>query len=519
MVKVLLPEWDFDYELQALVTAFFPGQAVRTELFPGYGEADFTVSITFGQYKVTADASAGFFSLYHEADVTGGGDWHKHKDKSAHPYRTYYKNILKKTVFTLLRDFPGDMLPKGFVKCVPAWGTLTGVRPVKVVMDDVLKGRDTGEIRKSLKDIYCLESSKADIAIEIAVREAGLLKEVDYENGYSLYIGIPFCPTTCLYCSFTSYPMKDYGCLADAYLEALVKEMEYSSQIFKDKKLTSIYIGGGTPVSLELCQMDKLLEALYKYFPVSESREFTVEAGRPDSITKEKLDLLYGASAGRISVNPQTMQQRTLDIIGRRHTVKQTVDAFNMARESGFDNINMDLITGLPGETEEDFADTLSKIRILDPDSITIHSLVVKRASGLRNMPGMPGKGRNPASVRCMENMVCMGMDFANAHGYLPYYMYRQKNSAGYTGSAGQENTGYAKKGKECIYNVLIMEEKQTVLALGAGASTKLYHTDRGVSERISNVKSVNDYIGRIDEMVGRKKSIYDRLYKKNNGE
>lgn len=525
MVRIILPERDFGYELQALVASFFPGQQVQVEVCgeePGTGNTSgtkeplATLNIKWSQYKISADFQAESFLISRESYVTGDGDWHKHIDKSAHPYRTYYKNILKKLVFCIIRDFPVEMLPEGLLRRIPAWGTMTGVRPVKIVMDEILKGNDINNIRKNLDDIYCLNSEKAELAIQVAACEAGLLKKAGYGSGYSLYIGIPFCPTTCLYCSFASNPY--YSGLADAYLEALFKEMEYSSQIFKGRKLASVYIGGGTPTALDARQLSRLMEALHKYFPVDRSVEFTVEAGRPDSITEEKLKVLRMHGTGRISVNPQTMQQKTLDIIGRRHTARQTADVFNLARRNGFGNINMDLITGLPGETAEDFKDTLSQIRELGPDSLTIHSLVVKRASKLREKLQEDGKEDGSRAVH-MEEMFNIGQQFAKEQGYHPYYMYRQKNSAGCIGSTGQENIGYAKEGKECLYNILIMEEKQTILALGAGASTKLYHMGMGQVERIENVKNVNDYIKRIGEMIGRKKSIYDRLYKKNNGE
>lgn len=520
MINILMSELDFDYELGALVKNFFPGQIVKVKEFKEDDtstEGDFfIINITLSQFKVTACIMTKSFSMKREAFVTGDGDWHKHIDKSTHPYRTYYKNVLKKMVFMLLKDFPEDMLPEGIVKYLPVWGTMTGVRPVKIVMDNILKNSSIEDVRCSLEDVYCLNKEKAEFAIEIALREAEILKDLDYEDGYSLYIGIPFCPTTCLYCSFTSYPFREY--LADAYLEALIKEMEYSSQIFKDKKLSSVYIGGGTPISLTSVQLKKLLSALKKLFPINKATEFTVEAGRPDSITEEKLKVLYEYGVGRISVNPQTMQQKTLDIIGRKHTVKQTEDAFNIARKIGFNNINMDLIIGLPNESESDFADTLSKVEKLNPDSLTIHSLVVKRASKLRDELQGNKTADGKAKALLMENMFKMGQEFAKEHGYKPYYMYRQKNSASFSGNTGQENTGYAAEGKECIYNILIMEEKQTILALGAGASTKLYYKDRKQVERIENVKNVNDYIERIGEMIGRKKSIYDRLYKENYG-
>ena len=246
--------------------------------------------------------------------------------------------------------------------------------------------------------------------------------------------------------------------------------------------------------------------------------EFTIEAGRPDSITKEKLEVMYNHGVRRISVNPQTMQQKTLNLIGRKHTVEQTVEAFRMARKIGFDNINMDLIIGLPGEDENDFSDTLRQIKELNPDSLTIHSLVVKRASRLRsvldeeekkNACKTDGALSENDKAAVMEKMLETGQRFAKSEGYEPYYMYRQKNSAGHFGSSGQENIGYARKGKECIYNILIMEEKQTILAAGAGASTKKKFGEDKV-KRCENVKDIISYISRVDEMIERKQSLFE---------
>lgn len=520
MVKIILPERDFDYELQALVASFFPGQSVLVKVQGDncnngncvsshkdkYGLLA-TVNITLSQYKISADFCARSFLISRECFVTGDGNWHKHIDKSTNPYRTYYKNKLKKLIFELISSLPEDMLPENLIRRIPAWGTMTGVRPIKIIMEDILKEKDTNSIRRNLKEVYCLDNEKAEFAIQVALNEARLLKQAGYKDGYSLYIGIPFCPSTCLYCSFTSYPFSEG--LADAYLKALIKEMEYSSHIFKDRKLSCIYIGGGTPVSFNARQLEILLDALCRYFPVDKSIEFTVEAGRPDSITEEKLNILHSYGVGRISVNPQTMQQKTLDIIGRKHTTAQVTEAFKMARAAGFNNINMDLVTGLPGENIKDFADTLSQIRDLEPDSITIHSLVIKRASKLREKIQETGGQHIMQRAFCMEEMFKMGQQFAREYGYKPYYMYRQKNSAGFTGSTGQENTGYAKEGKECLYNILIMEEMQTILALGAGSITKRVYPGRQ-TRRCENVKDVSQYIARTEEMIERKRVLLE---------
>ena len=287
----------------------------------------------------------------------------------------------------------------------------------------------------------------------------------------------------------------------DQYLEALFKEIEFGGGAFAGRKLNTIYIGGGTPTTLEAEQMDRLLNKLEKSFSYSHLQEFTVEAGRPDSITREKLQVMKEHGITRISINPQTMNQKTLDLIGRRHTVEETKEAFALARSLGFDNINMDLIAGLPGEGTEEMAHTLEEISGLDPDSVTVHSLAVKRASRL-HMLLEEYKGTFANTEEIME----LAADYARRAGMFPYYLYRQKNMAG-----NFENVGYAKPGKAGIYNILIMEEVQSILALGAGASTKMvWESDR--IERIENVKDIRSYLERIDEMIDRKRSgIYGR--------
>ena len=519
MISIILSERDFDYEIQALVSSFFPGIHVNVFTTDNLEEAGDKLDSSFivirislqGKY-VETDITCGEHRVLASASVSGDDDWHKHAGKTAHPYRTYYKNILKKLIFQQISRFPEKKLPDGLNRRIPAWGTMTGVRPTKIAMNEILSGKSPEQVRKELRETYCCSEEKAELGMQIASREAEILKAADFENGYSLYIGIPFCPTTCLYCSFTSYPFEKFGNLAEDYLVALKKEISYVSEQAKGRKLTSIYIGGGTPTTLTAPQLDELISFVRECFPVDEgsrtgkySYEFTVEAGRPDSITEEKLKVLRKHGVDRISVNPQTMQQKTLELIGRKHTVLQTKEAFKMARELGFTNINMDLIIGLPGETVEEFEDTLARIEELNPDSVTIHSLVVKRASRLRSTLEECDELYDDEKPLRMEKMLQIGEKFAVRNGYLPYYMYRQKNSAGHAGSTGQENIGYARPGKECIYNILIMEEKQTILAVGAGASTKIYHRELGQVSRIENVKSINDYIDRIDEMIERK--------------
>lgn len=356
-----------------------------------------------------------------------------------------------------------------------------------------------GEIDSYMKETYFTSDEKAALSIEIAKREKELLSSVDYRRGYSLYIGIPFCPTTCLYCSFTSYPIGKWKGRTPKYLEALYKEMAYVAEKKKGCPLDTVYFGGGTPTSLSAKDLDQLLTKLRETFDLSGVLEFTVEAGRPDSISREKLEILKKHGVTRISINPQTMKQETLDLIGRRHSVEDVKSCFHLAREIGFDNINMDLIIGLPGEELLDVRETMEEIRALAPDSVTVHSLAIKRAARLNTMREV----YKDLKIVNTQEMIEMTAQYAREMGLEPYYLYRQKNMAG-----NFENVGYAAKGKACIYNILIMEEKQTIIACGAGTTTKVMFPEENRLERVENVKDVEQYIGRIDEMIGRKEKI-----------
>ena len=386
------------------------------------------------------------------------------------------------------------------------WGYLTGVRPSKIAYTLLEKGADREQILKEFTKKHLVSEKKAQLDLQVAQTEKSILEKMDYKNGYSLYIGIPFCPTTCLYCSFTSYSLAAYQSKVQPYLEALLKEMKYVSEAMRGRRLDTVYFGGGTPTTLSAGQLDMLLTELERQFDLSACRELTVEAGRPDSITYEKLCVLKAHHVDRISINPQTMNQQTLDLIGRRHTVEQIEEAFALAGKAGLDNINMDMILGLPGENKEMVQHTLEKIKALAPESLTVHSLAIKRAAALNIW-------REKYLDLQMDNsdeIVSMAADYAHQMGHQPYYMYRQKNMAG-----NFENVGYSKPGLECIYNILIMEEKQTIIAMGAGASTKIVFQNEteggqaGRIERIENVKDVTNYIQRIDEMIERKRKFF----------
>lgn len=407
------------------------------------------------------------------------------------------KKIVTKMVYRFLSEKTGQEM---------AWGMLTGVRPTKLAMHQMENGMNEAQAKAFLQEVYCVSEKKAGLAVDIACREKTLLSKLDYLNGFSLYVGIPFCPSICSYCSFSSSPIDVWSPRMDDYLKALCIELHHIAKETEGKTLNTIYIGGGTPTTLTAKQLEKLLNVVDELF-LNEERgaellEYTVEAGRPDSITKEKLEVICRHSVTRISVNPQTMQQKTLDLVGRKHTVQAVKDIFHLARELGFDNINMDLIAGLPGENAEDMRDTLRQIEELSPDSLTVHSLAIKRAA--RMAQEQPVRDLHTEITEMVEDAA----KTAEKLGLVPYYLYRQKNIAG-----NFENVGYAKADKAGIYNILIMEEKQTIYAAGAGATTKIVLPEKIKTEngketnliRIENVKNIEEYIARIDEMIKRK--------------
>ena len=397
------------------------------------------------------------------------------------------RHSLKSVLFHMLKEKTGQFTP---------WGMMTGIRPAKNVNTYLDEGLTAEEGISKLMDTFEVTRPKAELAAKVALAERDILKKAD-SNGISLYIGIPFCPTRCLYCSFTSYPLDVYAKKVDGYIDALIKELQYLGKKAEGKRLDSIYIGGGTPTSLTADQMDRLMGNVSEIFDMSHLLEYSVEAGRPDTITTEKLKVIKKNGADRISVNPQTMNDETLVTIGRKHTVEDIKRVFCEARDAGHTNINMDLIIGLPGEGEAEIQHTMDEIAKLKPENLTVHTLAVKRASALRAKLG----DYDLAKAMQMEKMLSITANGAAELGLNPYYMYRQKNMLG-----SFENVGYAKKGFESVYNVVIMEETQSIYAAGAGASTKLYDSTTGRIERVFNVKNVDEYISRIDEMIDRKR-------------
>lgn len=396
------------------------------------------------------------------------------------------RRLCKQTLYDLCRKTTGIH---------PPWGSMTGVRPTHLMLEALAEGLSPEDAVNRMVDRFDVLRPKAELLAEIALTQRKLPAPGD--RWIDVYIGIPFCTTRCAYCSFSSGEIGN-GRLVPPYMDALEKEIRGCAEILRrsGRTLRALYVGGGTPTALPEDDFRRLMDLIAECFPGA--LEYTVEAGRPDTITREKLRAVLDAGVSRISINPQTMNDRTLRVIGRAHTAAQVVDAYRLAREEGIPHINMDVIAGLPGENEEDFARTMEAARALRPESLTVHTLAIKRSSrmSLENAPLPDGE--------MTARMVAMGMETARSLGLVPYYMYRQKYMAG-----NLENTGYALPGHACLYNVDMMEETSHVLAMGAGGISKRIWPEEGHITRAPNVSNIEEYIRRTDEMLERKREIF----------
>ena len=402
------------------------------------------------------------------------------------------KRQVKMALYELLKEMTGMRLP---------WGALTGIRPTRLLYEALDAGLDMDAARAHVMREFDVSADRAGLLCEIAEMQRGV--RTPEEGSFDLYIGIPFCKTRCSYCSFSSGEIGRNKKLVAPYTEALLREIELSAQLMREAGLhvRAAYMGGGTPTAIPCGDLERILAAAREAFPGAV--EWTVEAGRPDTIDREKLAMLKRMEIGRISVNPQTFCDETLARIGRSHSGEDTIRAYELARELGFDDVNMDLIAALPGETPEIFDATLEKVISLAPESVTVHSLAIKRSSKLHEQLHVSGAGHTQVSAEGAGEMIAQARSRLTQAGWRPYYLYRQKYMAG-----NLENVGYAKPGKACLYNIGNMEETASVLALGAGAISKwLFARDLRI-ERAANVKNIEEYARRVDEMVQRKRDL-----------
>ena len=474
------------------------------------------VNIQLNNYKYRYDIYH-VFNIYNHlkkinfSETEGDYIIHVSEDKVSYSHKDRYveayfnecekpKETIKRLIFRELKELTGDVYP---------WGTLIGIRPSKIALSYLREGKTEEEVSEIFFQKHYTSKEKSQICIDVARVEDKFVNKDP--KTISIYIGMAFCPTRCLYCSFASNPIQGNKKLVKPYLEALQYEISEMKDYIEKRglKIETLYFGGGTPTSIDEEEFEGLMNKIYKSFVKDKNlKEFTVECGRPDSITYKKLQTMKNYDVTRISINPQTMNNETLKLIGRNHTAEDVVEKFNLARNMGFQDINMDIIIGLPGEGIEEAKITVSEIKKLSPDSITVHGLALKRGSIMFDnfilKKGLGVKSQEEIMKMCEESK-----NLAKDLNLTPYYMYRQKNMVG-----NMENLGYAKKGKESIYNIEMIEDKQTIIAIGEDAVSKVVFLEENRIERFGNVKEVKEYINRLEELVEGKKHLLDTLYK-----
>ncbi len=472
----------YKYECEKIIRIFFPAERVLTGEAADEPDRHIICEVKTGKTENTysckafVDGKKSEFSFSYPVTEDDGD--------------SLRERLLAKAMLPVLSEITG---------IVPPWGILTGIRPAKL-MRKYISEKGTENAVKMFTDFFEAGEEKTFLAKNVALFENKVIEEADVRS-FSLYVSIPFCPTRCSYCSFVSHSVAGAKKLIPDYVKCLCEEIKETARLAGENslKLETVYIGGGTPTSLEASQLKEITDALNLYFDMKNVKEFTVEAGRPDTITPEKLLVLKNAGVTRISINPQTFSDSVLEAIGRRHTAEDTLEKFSLARDMGFDNINMDFIAGLPTDNFEGFCKSIDKAVELSPENITVHTLSVKRSSDMNQT------GKEYCTAEETERMVDYANKTLSANGYLPYYMYRQSKSV-----ANLENVGWCKKNYPCLYNIYMMEEIHTVLAVGASAVTKLTLPGSDELQRIFNYKYPYEYISDFGEMINRKKAVTD---------
>lgn len=482
MIYIRMRNYIYDKEIFELVRAFYPGDEIK--------ESDKAIDSGIFVDFTIEDSHDGKYGITRVFVDTSLKSLSRVKLDNIYINRNIDKTIklgVKKSLYLALEDFTKKRLP---------WGVLTGIRPVKIVRRLLEKNTPMDMIENILVNEYILDVDKAKLIINIAREQKDYIYPMDKDR-YSLYIGIPFCPTRCTYCSFASLPIDRYRPYVDEYIEKLIYEIRVTGDLLKDKKLNTVYIGGGTPTSIPVNSLDRIIKSLYENFEMDAIKEFTVEAGRPETINKDMLKMLKSHKVDRISINPQTMNDRTLKLIGRNHSSEDIIKAYSMAKDIGFKTINMDIILGLADEDLKDMEYTLSEISKLDPENLTVHSLAIKKGSKY----GDSGDKKYLNNILMAESMMDLSKEYCQSNAYIPYYLYRQKQILG-----NLENIGYAKDKHNCIYNIAIMEERESIIGVGLGATSKLYNPEDDSIERIFNFKDLKSYLERNDEIIDRKR-------------
>lgn len=478
-VETELPQ--FANDIADVVRLFYGEGAAVTGDEPHDAELIHAHRLEAGMWRESAGLSCGGQSVFYalSAAATAPGD-------GALEEKRQLKRLVKRCCYELLKRWAGRQ---------PAWGALTGIRPTRLYYQQLERGKTRGEARQTLGEWFDLSQEKLDLLDEIITAQSGLVDRP--ANACDLYVGIPFCTTRCAYCSFSSGEIGS-GKLVEPYLRALTREIDACADMVRELGLCVRvgYMGGGTPSSLTTPQLDGLLAHIERRFGALD--EWTIEAGRPDTLDEEKLRMMRAHPVTRISINPQTMNDMTLKAIGRAHTARQTVDCFRLARRLGFEDINMDVIAALPGEDLSMFERTLSGVRELGPESLTVHTLAIKRSSRLHEQ-------RYRGSEADAGAMVALGREVAHEMGMRAYYLYRQKYMAD-----NLENVGYAKPGSICRYNIDNMEETTSVMALGAGGISKCVMRQEEKILRAPNIANIEQYIERVDEMIERKRAVFE---------
>lgn len=470
---------DFKYELEGVMKLFIPAtlfNIVYGDEIPS-GEYAFVRMKRFDNYALLYVICSYQGKKARKAEIVKGD--------------ADFELCLSRLLFKVMSKITG---------IVPKWGVITGIRPVKQVNRYLNRDMSESEIFDAMQRDYLCSREKCGIAMKTALSQKKILDELD-KKSFSLYVSIPFCPTRCSYCSFVSQSIEQCMGQIPLYLDNLCREIEYTGKLVSRLGLVldTVYFGGGTPTTLEAAQLERLMKSIAASFDMSHLREYTVEAGRPDTITKEKLEAIKRNGCTRVSINPQTLSDSVLEKIGRKHNTEQFYKAFELAREVGFDCINNDIIAGLPSDTPESFAFTADKLIDMGAENITVHTLSIKRAARL-NRDREEGLLENPA-----DKMVSYATKRLLESGYVPYYLYRQKNML-----ENLENIGWSKPGRESLYNVYIMEEVQTILAVGAGGSTKLVDLDGKRLKRVFNYKFPLEYNKHFDLMLEKKNEVED---------